>query len=253
MQSVIYDGSFEGWLSSVFDIYEYRFYEVQLYKEATWQKSIFAAEHFVHTTEIKAARVWNGLSQRLSSAATTQMYRCWLSELPGMDNTLLSYARYAFGSPMPIEKDMSHPAVLTVTDVAKKVYREKHRMEAFVRFQLTKDGLYFAIVEPDYNVLPLILPHFKDRYADQRWMIYDARRKYGIYYDLEEAQQVQLSFEENSNNGRDISAIYDEQEVLYQHLWQRYFQSINIAARKNMKLHIQHMPQRYWKYLTEKR
>lgn len=252
MQSVIYDGSFEGWLSSVFDIYEYRFCEVQVYKEATWQQSIFATEHHVHTSETKAARVWNGLLKRLSSAATAQMYRCWLSELPGMDNTLLSYARYAFGSPVSIEKDISHPAVLTVTDVAKKVYREKHRMEAFVRFQLTEDGLYFAIIEPDYNVLPLILQHFKDRYADQRWMIYDARRKHGIYYDLEKAQQVQLSFEENHNSGKDVSAIYDEQEALYQHLWQRYFQSINISARKNMKLHIQHMPRRYWKYLTEK-
>lgn len=252
MQSVIYDGSFEGWLSSVFEIYEYGFCEVELYKEATWQKSIFAAEHFVHSSETKAARVWNGLTHRLSSAATAQIYRCWLSELSGMDNTLLSYARHAFGSPVSIEKDMSHPAVLTVNDVAKKVYREKHRMEAFVRFQLTKDGLYFAIVEPDYNVLPLILQHFKDRYADQRWMIYDARRKFGIYYDLENTQQVQVNFED-SNSGKDVSAIYDEQEALYQHLWQRYFQSVNIAARKNMKLHIQHMPQRYWKYLTEKR
>jgi len=252
MQSIIYDGSFEGWLSSIFEIYEYGFFEVQLYKEVTYQKAIFAAEHFVHSSEAKAARVRKGLTQRLSSAATAQIYRCWLSELPGIDNTLLSYARYAFSSPVSIEKDVSHPAVLTVTDVAKKVYREKHRMEAFVRFQLTKDGLYFAIVEPDYNVLPLILQHFQDRYADQLWMIYDARRKYGIYYDLEKAQQVQVNFEENSNSGKDISIIYDEQEVLYQHLWQRYFQSVNIAARKNMKLHIQHMPQRYWKYLTEK-
>ena len=57
-------------------------------------------------------------------------------------------------------------------------------MEAFVRFQLTKDGLYYCIIQPDYNVLPLISNHFEKRYADQRWLIYDSRRKYGIYYDL---------------------------------------------------------------------
>jgi probable DNA metabolism protein len=124
-------------------------------------------------------------------------------------------------------------------------------MEAFVRFQLTKDGLYYAIVEPDFNVLPLLITHFKNRYADQRWMIYDARRRYGMYYNLVEVEQVEIAFEEDTNKGKDITALYDEDELLYQHLWQRYFKSVNIAARKNIKLHIQHMPRRYWKHLTE--
>ena len=42
-----------------------------------------------------------------------------------------------------------------------------------------------AIVQPDFNVLPLIEKHFRERYADQRWLIYDVRRKYGLYYDLQ--------------------------------------------------------------------
>ena len=39
----------------------------------------------------------------------------------------------------------------------------------------------------------------------------------------------------------------------YQHwLDKNYFKSTNIVARKNTKLHTQHVPKRYWKYLTEK-
>ena len=49
-----------------------------------------------------------------------------------------------------------------------------------------------------------------------------------------------------------IKSICDDKEELYQKLWQQYFSSVNIAARKNMKLHIQHMPKRYWKHLVEK-
>ena len=41
-------------------------------------------------------------------------------------------------------------------------------------------------------------------------------------------------------------------EKKYQTLWQRYFVKTGIPERKNMKLHIQWMPKRYWKYLTEK-
>jgi probable DNA metabolism protein len=190
--------------------------------------------------------------QKVSPEAVQQVYKSWLSEQPGMDYTIYSYLRYAFESKTSIEKDYSHPAVLIISDTAKKVHREKHRMEAFIRFQLTRDQLYFAIIEPDFDVLPLIKKHFEARYADQRWMVYDARRRYGLYYDLEKVDTVNVNFEENNHSGKYISAIYDEKEELYQKLWQRYFASVNIKARRNMKLHIQHMPLRYWKYLTEK-
>ena len=112
--------------------------------------------------------------------------------------------------------------------------------------------MYYAIVQPDYNVLPLILSHFKNRYADQRWLIYDAMRKYGIYYDLQQVTEVQIDFSTDMQNKTALAAIYDEKENLYQTLWQQYFSSVNIKARKNTKLHIQHMPKRYWKYLIEK-
>jgi probable DNA metabolism protein len=44
----------------------------------------------------------------------------------------------------------------------------------------------------------------------------------------------------------------DEQELLYDQLWKDYFRSVNIQARQNMKLHIQYVPKRYWRYMNEK-
>ncbi len=252
MQSMIHDGSFEGFLTTVFQVYDLGFKEVDICTAAKYQQNIFGGGYFVTSEPSKADRVWKGLQQKLSEAAMKQFYKTWLSEIDGIENIMLSYVRYVFSSTVSVEKDFSHPAVLVITDTAKKVHREKHRMEAFVRFQLTKDQLYFAIVEPDFNVLPIIQKHFKSRYADQRWMIYDGRRKYGIYYDLDKVAYIQVNFEEDVNSGKDISVQYGEGEILYQQLWKTYFGSINIAARKNMKLHIQHMPRRYWKFLTEK-
>lgn len=250
MQMVIYDGSFEGLLSAVFDIYTYRFTDVEILQHGG-QKNLFGAVHDVTTDMQKARRVWKGLQQKLSETACLRLYQTWLSEIAGIDNTLLQYMQYAFSSAVPVEEDFSHPAVLTITATAKKVHREKHRMEAFVRFQLTQDQLYYAIVEPDFNVLPLIRPHFQRRFADQRWLIFDARRHYGLHYDLTAVSVVNIAFND-SRNGKDITAMYDAHETLYQHLWQRYFGSVNIAARKNTRLHIRHMPKRYWKYLPEK-
>lgn len=249
---VIYDGSFEGFLSAVFDVYEYKYAEVAFSRSPNYQDTIFSTVHEVVTTDDKCRRVWKGLQRKLSAKAQGDLYKTFLSEKQGIENVLLDYIRYVFAAVGSVEQDLSHAAVLTVVQTARMVHREKHRMEAFVRFQLTQDGLYYAVIEPDFDVLPLIKQHFQDRYADQLWLIYDARRKYGLYYDLKQVATVAMHFADDTGSGKDIRSIQDDKEGLYQLLWQQYFRSVNIVARKNTKLHIQHMPRRYWKYLPEK-
>jgi probable DNA metabolism protein len=249
MQVLAYDGSFEGWLSAVFDVYEYRFEQVSITTEAQKQESLFHSSHAVFTDKVKAERVWKGLQKYLPREGLKQLRDSFLSELPGLENMMLAYAQYAFQAQSDISRDYSHPAVRFVIDTSKKVYRERHRMEAFVRFQKTADELFFAIVEPDFNVLPLLVRHFTERYADQQWLIYDKRRKYGLYYNLQQTDFVEIDF----NNKEELSSILNEDEIAYQDLWKIYFSSTNIEARKNLKLHIRHMPRRYWKYLTEKK
>jgi len=248
MHTVVYDGSFEGWLSAVFDVYEYKLNDVRLCHREAFNGSIFGQAHEVSTDSTKSQRVLKGLETRLSDSAVKAVYRCFLSE--NSDELLLRYVQYIFSTKQSVENDYSHPAVLGVVQTARKVWREKHRMEAFVRFHKTGDGLFYAMIEPDYNVLPLIVKHFETRYADQRWMIYDGRRKSGIYYDGHTTEFVEVTFSEEVK--ADESVAYTEDEEIYQELWKRYFSSVNIAARKNTKLHLQHMPRRYWKYLVEK-
>lgn len=252
MNIVTYDESFEGLLTAIFEIYEYKIQQPVIYKSSAAPGTLFGTMHHTITSEEKAARVLKKLKDKLTSNAVMQFYKTFLSEIREVENSLLRYVNYALLSKYSIENDFGHPDVLMLQQTSRKVDREKHRMKAFVRFQCTKDQLYYAIIQPDYNVLPLIAKHFKDRYADQRWLIYDNLRKTGLYYDLEKVEEVSIHFETDLNNKEQLKAIYDENEELYQSLWQNYFQSVNIKARRNMKLHIQHMPKRYWKGLVEK-
>jgi len=251
VQTVIYNGSFENFFTAVFEIYEYKIAEPDIQKETSANTNLFGA-HIVHENKEKAARVIKSLQQKITPLAFRNLYKSFLSELPGIENVMLRYIRYVIQSANSVERNFSNTDVLMIAQTAKKVDREKHHMEAFIRFQKTKDELYYAIVQPDFNVLPLIIKHFKDRYADQQWLVYDVRRKYGLYYDRENVTEVKIDFTERINDALAKQNIYDEQEELYQSLWQVYFNSVNIKARKNLKLHIQHMPKRYWKYLTEK-
>jgi probable DNA metabolism protein len=252
MQLLVYDGSFNGLLTAVFEVYEYKLTSPFICKESTAVTSLFGTVHNVITSIEKSERVLKKLEQKFSKNGLTQLYKTFLSELKDIENVLLRYIQLALSSKLPVENNYSNADVLMVQNTSRKVHREKHRMEAFVRFQLTKDQLYYAVVQPDFNVLPLIAKHFKQRYADQRWLIYDGQRKYGLYYDLQHVTEVQINFDESLNNPQHQTDIYDEQEEMYQQLWKQYFSSVNIKARKNTKLHIQHMPKRYWKYLIEK-
>lgn len=252
MQAVIYNGSFENFLTAVFEVYEYKIKEPDIKPEGRWNAVLFTKPHIVYENKSKAERVMKGLQQRITPLALRNLYKAFLSESNNIENILLRYIQYVMRSTNSVERNFANADVLIMNQTAKKVDREKHRMKAFIRFQKTKDELYYAIVQPDFNVLPLIAAHFKERYADQYWLIYDVRRKYGLYYDRHIVEEVKIDFTENISDAAALKSMYDEQEDLYQSLWQTYFKNVNIAARKNMKLHIQHMPKRYWKYLTEK-
>ncbi len=247
-----YDGSMAGLLCAVFEAYERRCVDSAMIVRGDVPPDAFATDIEVTTDVVRARRVWNGLAGKLSPDALDQIYYCFLSGLPETERYLLSYVRYAFSNSAAVEKDFGHPAVLWVVQTARKVWREKHRMEAFVRFQEGSDGLFYALITPDYDVLPLIAAHFSGRYGDQSWIIFDGTRNYGIHYDksVGRVEEVHVS-------GRTAGATLPESclaadEKRYQMLWKDYFRSTGIDARKNPKLHIRHMPLRYWRHLTEK-
>ncbi len=249
---LVYDGSFDGFLTCVFEVYELKLNQVSIRRKENVQESLFGSIREVSTDPAKADRVWKGISKKTSASGKTRIYHAFLSEDEAIENLLLRYIQYVFKSGVQVDLDFSNPDVLKVTQIAKSVGREKHRMEAFVRFRLSKEGFYFAAIAPDFNVVPLISGHFERRYADQKWIIYDLKRNYGIYYDLEKVAIIEFSFAGNFNALQTSSAYFAAEELEFQTLWKDYFKSTNIPSRKNMRLHIQHVPKRYWKYLSEK-
>lgn len=248
----IYDGSFAGLLTAVFESYTARHCNVVLLEQNKVRNNFFDPVVVITTAQEKALRVWNGLKKKLTTAQQVQYYSAFLAEDATIVQQLFNYARFVFDHASGAAVNYAHPAVMAVQQMAQKVSRERHRMTAFVRFQKTAAGLYVSVIEPDYNVLPLIRRHFKNRYADQRWVIYDRKRKYGIYYDLQSIHEVWI---EAATPGMIASAaemVLDVSEALYSTLWKDYFKSANIKERKNTPLHIRHIPKRYWKHLTEK-
>lgn len=252
MTYFIYDGTFEGLLTAVFEVYERKAEKARIISDKNFLPDMFGEQVNVCTDTTKANRVWKGLQKRLSVPSLVNVYSVCLSELPEVEEILLSFFREVFASAENIEENYGSHAVLRVAQIGRQLFREKHRFEAFVRFQKLQDDTFYATIEPDFNIIPLITAHFVRRYADQEWIIYDVRRQYGIHYDKSQVQEVYFEFEEINKYGEAPENTYDPQEELYQLLWKVYFKNVNIPARRNMKLHKRNVPVRYWKYLIEK-
>lgn len=249
--TLIYDGSFNGFLTCIFQAFDEKLNLVAIQKNKQVQNELFSESTTVFTNIEQAKRVWNGIRNKSFNAIST-IYFAFLSEAEGVEIMLYTYIKKLM-TKNGKHVDFSDETILYINQLAKKVGREKHRMEAFVRFQLTKDQIYFANIEPDFDVLPLISKHFKNRYADQQWLIYDAKRNYGIFYNLDGVEIISLDLKELHYNRTQHSNVFSSGEYEYQDLWNSYFKSTNIKSRINRKLHTQHVPKRYWKYLSEKK
>lgn len=255
---LIYDGTFNGFFTAVYDIYAHKIKDAIIKPISDSQDQLFVKTHTVITDHEKAQRVQNRLKDLCSKSDFYDLYRAFLSEIRGMENTLLEYCKVTFRDGKSPSGDYGNTTILKISQTAKMVGREKHRMEAFIRFHLIDDDLYYANCEPDFNVLPLIATHFKNRYADQKWVIYDLKRDFGISYDLVKVEEISIHFDDPLqqrgvlNKAAGKESRFRESENNYRDLWNQYFKSVNIESRKNMRLHLQHVPKRYWKYLCEK-
>ena len=253
MTLLSYDSTFEGFLTAVFEIYEFKYSNPKIIKKDDLQQNLFADAIEIITDNSKSDRVIKKLNTQLESDGVRSLIYAFLSEKPGIEDVLFNVINYSVENPkLNILKDFANDNVLQIVQLTKSVGREKHRMEAFIRFEQLKDGIYFAKIDPDFDVLTLIIRHFKNRYQDQKWLIYDLRRKYGVYYDLKDIEIVSMDLDIKSLKDKN-NQVFSETELNYQKLWWEYFDHTNIKERKNTRLHVQHVPKRYWKYLTEKK
>ena len=259
MTIYVFDNTLDGLLTAVFDSFFLHQQPDFLLAEGE-QLPLFAdTPHTVVTDNEKAERVWKGLEKHLSKDGLHMITISWLSEERTLNQPLFNFICKVFRQPTcsGIERNASDPDVLEVRNTCRRVLHEQLRMKQFIRFQKAKDGTYLAVVSPDHNVLPLIIDHFRDRFNDQPWLIYDAHRHYGYYYDGK-AAPIRITFENEASvpfnlaNGKMDADVLSNDDALFQQLWRTYFKAICIKERMNPKKQLSDMPRRYWKYMTEK-
>ncbi len=244
---LLHDGSFEGLLTTIFETYERKVLPDAIERKGSYQACLFDRCITVKTEEEKADRVWRRLRALVGDRHSRILFSAFLAGDPGVDVAICRTVRTAVERERGGPEEPLREQLRELDTISLKVRREAHRMNGFVRFERADDDLFAALIAPRHNVLPLILEHFERRYADQKWVIYDTSRDYGYYFDTRETSEVRLPRKliESYSNGKGREG--------YGALWKEYFDAVSIPERRNMALHLQKVPRRYWKYLPEKR
>lgn len=242
------DGSFEGLLTAVFEAYARKVDPAVIRPRKDHRAGLFEKCVEVASEADKAERVWKGLARHIDSDSRSRLYQAYLTGAPGVEALIYRFIRRVV-RPDAESAHSDFPSVrLAIERLSQQVRREAHRMKGLVRFSRMEDGLYLALINPRYDVLPLLRRHFENRYADQRWVIFDVVRNYGLFFDTQKTSEMR------AGDGMPPmeAGIAGAADDACRQLWKTYFAAADIAARRNPKLHLRHLPRRYWQHLPEK-
>jgi probable DNA metabolism protein len=251
----LYDGSFEGFLTVVFEAFNTKGDPVAIISVRRNVQLPLGDSFPIRSDKKKAQRVWAGLEKRTSPKNARLVQVAFLAQEPQTEMLLWRYLKKIFTIEVSgFFQNMLDEDVFGLVQMARRVKHEVHRFHGFVRFQETADGLYFAAIDPDHDIVRLLTSHFRARFAGQVWVIYDTKRNHGVYYDTQTVMDIVIDYpgfdEKTGALGTHIRSIDQDH---YSQLWKAYYDSINIIERQNHRQMKRAMPQRYWKYLPEKK
>lgn len=236
-----YDGSYEGFLCAVFRAFELRDRDAFI-EPVTDDTLRWCQTETVCSEPEKARRVEQGLS-RLSPRLPGTVYLAWLSRHEGIDDALLRFVRLGFDRRKDPETMLYNGAAAKVMTAARRAGGEERRFLQFLRFVKALPDLYIADIEPEYDILAMIVPHFAARFPDMDFIIRDKRRRIAAVWNRREWQLVE--------GDERLMALPLPEDGEIEALWRRYFKSVAILQRKNPRLQQHFVPLRFREHMTE--
>lgn len=244
MNVYLYDGSFEGLLTAIFYAYGDRQFS-DIKQEESYQPDLLSTARSIVAEEDKAQRVLDSVNKQLSFSVLDNLYSLYLSEIDGCERLALQYLKLCYRYSANINLAKHNQIIYQVDSYRHKLRLEAQRMKGFVRFHQIGPMMFYAKIEPDHNILPLLMHHFTTRFSDQYFIIHDLKRQYGLVYDQKSAYFIHIT----QAQSQELAHLANQDQ--YEQLFKIFFNAINIPERQNHKQQLSYMPKRYWKHLYE--
>ena len=235
-----YDGSFAGFLTCVWEAFRQKKEPLSILPESA-PASLFP-EQWIDTDQEKARKVYTALRKQISSEAQQQVSLGFLSCCPEKELLLLRFIRMGMSQGSTVLQFLADPTVHALLKATKHLQNEAHLLTGFIRFS-DYGNILVSIIEPKNHVLPVLAPHFSDRFSGERFLIWDKTHQEALLYTPFHYQIVPIEVF--------TPPTPDKAEIFYRSLWKRFYETISIEGRKNLRCQRTHMPLRYRKNMTE--
>lgn len=236
-----YDGSFDGLLCCVFESYEKREIPADIFSPDTEQTVLLPQKEIV-TDPQKSARVLASIPGKMGKEALDFVRHAYLTCLPRKELFILLFLRMGFSCGPRVMNMLADDVVNTLFKAVKHLTNEAHLLKGFLRFSVF-DGALAAEIEPKNLVLPLLAPHFRERYPEERFLIYDRTHSMALIYQPYRSKIISADDFQMPEP--------DEEERSFRELWRLFYSTIEVQGRHNPKCRMSHMPKRYWSCMTE--
>lgn len=238
-----FDGSFDGFLSVVHYTVKNRCRPIKVCSEDMVQMEMNTEVLFVPTEMHNAERVRNSAMEIMGYEGFKRAYSVFLNSNKDSATVSYLYLLYGFKYGKKTHHYMSVPDINNAYKLERQVAYEVDRIKGFLRFSVMEGGVEYAPMEPEHDILALIMPHFADRIKTIPFVIHDLlRQKAGVYakgrWMIVDAEGL-------------VVPKVAEDEKKYRDLWKKFYDAICIRERENLKLQTQMMPKKYRKHITE--
>lgn len=245
------EDSLDGILTGIYDAWDSRLghNHVKLKTDEQDTLELFCQYRQVETDRVKAEKVLHTVRERLGEEAFEAV--CYAAACTDSGRADAIYRMVVLGLHMrdgrQVVNCLQNPDVSLVMRLRIKAWHEAHRYMGFVRFEELENGVLYSVIEPAYAVLPLLAPHFADRFQQENWVIHDKRRGImavhpkGSLWVLADAKELNEDYL-GRRSGR---------EKEFQELWKSFCRSIAIEERRNPRCQQGLLPLRFRGCMTE--
>jgi probable DNA metabolism protein len=220
-------------------IYPYRVHSAYAFIQAEINADMVRIE----TDKAQAERVKKALLKYGGDNTVYQLRVCLMSYERDAFTHAICYAHKMLNERRNVSEDLCDVFVSNFFYTLQKVQNERHRMHGFLRFSETVKGVLYAPYTPDNDITELIAPHFLERLPGIPFVIHDLNRN---RIAISDGYRLKFGYTSLKPNVR-----LSQKEQAFSDLWKRYFNTVNIPERKNLRQQNNYMPKRYRAHMPE--
>ncbi|RXK14472.1 DNA metabolism protein [Halarcobacter mediterraneus] len=238
---LIYDKTFEGFLSLVYDVYYENLHPTKIINQKP-DTLLLEEIKEIKTYEEKSLKVLEAIKNKFPKKCFELILNIFMCDTKEFELYLLKYIILGFKNNKELF-NINNPEVFFLQNLEKELFRHLHKMTGFTRFEELEDGTLYAKIETKFNIVYFLGKHFYKRLNNQKYIIHDINRKLAFIKSSEYLGVQNIAYFEEPKLSQD--------EKKFKKLWTTFFEAVSIETRENKKCQQNFVPLLYRTYMTE--